>query len=103
MYVEKLIGPDTVNTMPLTTLEASLDHGTVARTLDQEVGRARRQLDGLDAARIDLAQVTDELECEGVADFAKSYRHLIDVVCYLVFAQPASFDHFPAGRSRTGS
>ena len=89
--------------MPLTTLEASLDHGMVARTLDQEVGRARRQLDGLDAARIDLAQVTDELECEGVADFAKSYRHLIDVVCYLVFAQPVSFDHFPAGRSRTGS
>lgn len=80
MYVEKLIGPDTVNTMPLATLEASLDHGTVARTLDQDVGTARRQLDELAAAGIDLAHVTDELEREGVANFAKSYRHLIDVM-----------------------
>jgi transaldolase len=86
MYVEELVGPDTVDTMPLATLEALLDHGTVTRTLDQEVGMARRQLEELAGAGIDLERVTDELEREGVANFAKSYQHLIGVMTESVAA-----------------
>jgi transaldolase len=80
MYVDELIGPETVNTMPRSTLEAFLDHGTVARTLDRSVEEARSQLDRLAAAGVDLERVTDELESEGVANFAASYRELIEVM-----------------------
>jgi transaldolase len=80
MYVAELIGPATVDTMPETTFEALLDHGTVARTLDQNLDEAHEQLAELAAAGIELSQVTDELECEGIATFAKSYRHLIEVM-----------------------
>jgi transaldolase len=80
MYVENLIGPATVNTMPQSTLEALLDHGRVARTLDQGREEARRQLADLAAAGIDLGRVTAELEVEGVSNFVKSYRHLIEVM-----------------------
>lgn len=80
MYVDELIGPQTVNTMPRSTLEAFLDHGTVARTLDSDVALARSQLDQLAAAGVDLDRVTDELESEGVASFVKSYRELIQVM-----------------------
>jgi transaldolase len=80
MYVEELIGPQTVNTMPQATLDAFLDHGTVARTLDRDLDVARRQLGQLADASVDLAQVTSDLEHEGVANFSKSYRHLIEVM-----------------------
>jgi transaldolase len=80
MYVEELIGPATVDTMPQSTLEALLDHGRVARTLDRGLDEATRQLAELAAAGIDLGRVTAELEVEGVANFAKSYRHLIEVM-----------------------
>ena len=78
MYVENLIGPATVNTMPIPTLEAFTDHGRVALTLQQNVDGARRVLDDLAAGGIDLAAITQELEDEGVAGFAKSYRESID-------------------------
>lgn len=78
MYVEELIGPATINTMPVTTLEAFMDHGHVALTLQQDVAGARRSLSDLAAAGIDLAAITQELEDEGVAGFAKSYRESIE-------------------------
>ncbi|HKC19915.1 MAG TPA: transaldolase [Candidatus Dormibacteraeota bacterium] len=77
MYVDELIGPATVNTMPVSTLEAFRDHGRVALTLQRDVEGARRQLDQLAADGIDLAAITQELEDEGVAGFAKSFRESI--------------------------
>ena len=77
MYVDELIGPATVNTMPVSTLEAFLDHGRVSPTLQHDVEGARRLLDELAARGIDLAAITQELEDEGVAGFAKSFRESI--------------------------
>ena len=80
MYVEELIGPDTINTMPQPTLEAFIDHGRVARTIDAGVDTARQQLRELAEAGIDLARVTEELEHDGVAGFRKSYQHLLETM-----------------------
>jgi transaldolase / glucose-6-phosphate isomerase len=76
MYVEGLIGPDTVDTVPPATLAAFREHGRVERTLDRDVKAARRQLADLAAAGIDLADVTHELEFEGVEAFAKAFDDL---------------------------
>jgi transaldolase len=78
MYVEELIGPATVNTMPVSTLEAFMDHGRAALTLQQDLEGARRVLDELATSGIDLGAITQELEDEGVAGFAKSFRESID-------------------------
>jgi len=78
MYVEELIGPATVNTMPPATFEALRDHGKVALTLQQDVDGARRLLDQLAINGIDLAAITQELEDEGVESFARSYRDSIE-------------------------
>jgi len=78
MYVEELIGPATVNTMPVSTFEAFVDHGRVALTLQQDVEGARKVLDELAANGIDLAAITQELEDEGVAGFARSFRESIE-------------------------
>ena len=77
LYVESLVGPDTVNTMPKQTLEAMLDHGEVNRTVDSDVEQARAQLDALRGIGIDLEAVTERLETEGIASFAKSYDGLL--------------------------
>ena len=77
MYVEELIGPATVNTMPPATFEAFRDHGRVALTLQQDVNGARHVLDQLAMNGIDLAAITQELEDEGVETFGKSYRESI--------------------------
>ncbi|MGH7776711.1 MAG: bifunctional transaldolase/phosoglucose isomerase [Candidatus Dormibacterales bacterium] len=76
MYVEELIGPDTVDTVPEQTLQAFRAHGEVRRSLDENLDSARRELAGLAAAGVDLDQVTRELEEEGVKAFAKSYESL---------------------------
>src|ERR1700758_772626 len=78
MYVDELIGPAPVNTMPVSTLEAFMDHGRAALTLQKDVEGARRVLDELATSGIDLAAITQELEDEGVAGFAKSFRESID-------------------------
>ena len=78
MYVEELVGPATVNTMPVQTFEAFRDHGRVAATLLQDVEGARRTLDELAAVGVDLAAVTQALEDEGVSGFAKSFRESVD-------------------------
>ena len=73
MYVDSLIGPDTVNTMPPQTLDAVLDHGAVAPTLEGTGPSARETLDALTAAGIDMDEVTETLLRDGVASFAASY------------------------------
>jgi transaldolase len=77
LYVETLIGPDTVNTLPDATIEAFLDHGRIARTVDADPDGARRVLEQLTAVGIDLADVAKTLEAEGVASFAKSFDELL--------------------------
>src|SRR5205807_1551227 len=76
MYVEELIGPHTVDTVPPNTLAAFREHGEVRRSLDEHVDVAKRQLKELAEVGIDLDQVTKELEVEGVELFAKSYLSL---------------------------
>ncbi len=77
LYVDNLIGPDTVNTMPDTTIAAFEDHGTVARTVDTDVAAAQADLDALQRIGIDMADVSAVLEEEGVASFTKSYEQLL--------------------------
>src|SRR5438034_5108159 len=76
-YVEELIGPDTVDTVPPATLAAFREHGEVRRSLDENVDVARRQLRQLADAGVDLDQVTHELEVEGVDAFSKSFESLL--------------------------
>ena len=77
MYVDELIGPHTVNTMPRPTIAAFLDHGTVARTIDKDLSGAYKTMEDLAAAGIDIDAVTAQLEDEGIASFAKSYDSLL--------------------------
>ncbi|MEO8509609.1 MAG: transaldolase [Chloroflexota bacterium] len=80
LYVEELIGPATVNTMPIDTINAFLDHGRVARTLDSGVDEARRAIRAVEAQGIPLKTVTGELIAEGVASFAKSFEELLTAI-----------------------
>ena len=77
-YVDTLIGPDTVNTMPDGTVSDFLDHGTVARTVDAHQDDAQSVIDRLAAAGIDMEDVAAVLEAEGVASFAASFDDLMD-------------------------
>ncbi|HET7685995.1 MAG TPA: transaldolase [Candidatus Limnocylindria bacterium] len=77
LYVEQLIGPDTVDTMPTETIAAFLDHGRLARMLDRDVDDARAALRAVEALGIPMRRVTDELIAEGVASFGKSFDELI--------------------------
>jgi transaldolase len=79
-YVDTLIGPDTVNTMPDGTIADFLDHCTVARTVDTAVDEARAHLDRLAAVGIDMADVAQVLENEGVASFSASFDELMQVL-----------------------
>jgi transaldolase/glucose-6-phosphate isomerase len=76
-YVDNLIGPDTVNTLPPQTLEAFKDHGTAELTLEQNLSASRAQLEALEAINISMGAVTQQLEDEGVAKFAQSYTSLL--------------------------
>ena len=77
LYVDSLIGPASVNTMPEATLEAFEDHGTLRRTADAEPEAAQAALDRLVDAGIDLVDVEQTLEDEGVHSFAKSFDELL--------------------------
>jgi transaldolase len=77
MYIDELIGPHTVNTMPRPTIAAFLDHGTVERTIDRDISSAYKTMEDLAAAGIDIDAVTAQLEDEGIASFAKSYDSLL--------------------------
>lgn len=80
MYVDELIGPDTVNTVPPETLDAYMDHGTLARSVDQDLDQVDADLRKLEELGIQLDQVTDELLKEGVVKFDKSYKNLISSI-----------------------
>ena len=80
MYVENLIGPNTVNTIPPKTLEAFLDHGTVALTLESNLDEARAQLNDLAELGINLDEVTQDLLDEGVKNFVEPYDDLIKTI-----------------------
>ena len=77
LYVDSLIAPDTVNTMPEATLDEFDASGTVARTADADLAGARRTLDDLADAGVDLDDVTRVLEDEGVASFGAAYDELL--------------------------
>jgi transaldolase len=78
MYIEELLGPETVNTMPEETIRAFQDHGQVAETLTSDVGAARKLFLDLREAGIDYDDVTDTLEQEGVKKFSDSFEELMD-------------------------
>jgi transaldolase len=80
LYVDSLIGPDTVNTMPDATVAAFLDHGTVARTVDQGADAAKAEIEALGQVGIDMADVSHKLEEEGVAGFSKSFDELLQAL-----------------------
>ena len=80
LYVDALIGPDTVNTMPPKTLDAFREKGTVAPTLLEDVDGARRVLAEAERLGLDLDGVTDTLVEEGVASFAKSFDDLLGAI-----------------------
>lgn len=80
LYVDALIGPDTVNTMPDTVADKFLDHGTVARTIDADVEGAKATLKALADLGVDIFDVGVTLENEGVASFVKSYDDLLQVL-----------------------
>ena len=77
VYVNSLIGPDTVNTMPDGTVADFLDHGIVARTVDTGIDEAESLIGRLAAAGIAMEDVAQVLEAEGVASFAKSFDELV--------------------------
>jgi transaldolase len=80
IYVEELIGPETVNTMPPETITAFQNHGRVARTLDQDVADARRTLEAFADAGIEYDEVVQTLEREGVQKFEDAFHELIETV-----------------------
>jgi transaldolase len=81
LYVDELIGPDTVNTMPDATLAAARDHAVAARTVDKDLEGAHRLMDELRSAGVTFDEIVSvELVEEGVASFAKSFESLIETI-----------------------
>ena len=80
LYVESLIAPGVVNTMPSATLEAFADHGTVTDSLTYTTRDARTTLDRLRIGDVDLRRITDELEREGIRIFCDSYAQLLSTI-----------------------
>jgi transaldolase len=77
MYVEELIGPDTVDTMPPATIEAFSDHGVIDKTVDKKVAAAEGLLKEIEAVGISVREVTEKLLVDGIASFQKSFDELI--------------------------
>jgi len=80
LYIDSLVGPDTINTMPLDTLRRFEDHGTVQRTLPEHAGEAQKIMDRLAAGGVDFDDVTRVLEEEGIQKFAKSFDALLSAI-----------------------
>jgi transaldolase len=80
LYVDELIGPDTVNTLPPSTLESFLDHGRVAQTITRDLADAQNQLAKLADLGIDLDAVTQKLQDDGVVAFAKPFKALLESI-----------------------
>ncbi len=77
LYVDTLIGPETVNTMPDNTIEAWVDHGAAERSLDDELTEAMRRLDALAAVGVDIEEVAQLLEDQGVDSFVQAFDSLL--------------------------
>src|SRR5882724_2780884 len=80
LYVDSLIGPDTVNTMPPATLQLFEDHGTVRRTLPEDASEAHLVMERLAAGGVDFDDVTRALEEDGIEKFARSFEALLGVI-----------------------
>jgi transaldolase len=80
IYVEELIGPDTVNTVPLATLKAFADHGAARRSVDSDLAGAREDLRALSELGIDLDEVTEQVREEGIAKFVDPFRSMLKSV-----------------------
>lgn len=80
LYVDTLIGPDTINTAPPATITAFLDHGTVARTVDNDYAGAHEVVSDLTALGVDIDAITAKLEDDGIASFISSYDDLLATV-----------------------
>ncbi|MDP9236839.1 MAG: transaldolase [Chloroflexota bacterium] len=79
LYVEELIGPDTVNTMPPATIDAFRDHGDVRRTIDEGLNEAQRVFADLKSAGISLDEITAKLQKDGVEAFTKSFDEIREI------------------------
>jgi transaldolase len=84
LYADNLIGPHSINTLPPSTLDAFLDHGTVALTLESNLDQARAHLDQLTQVGIDLDRVTEALLDEGVEKFARPFDSLLETIAVKV-------------------
>ncbi len=80
LYVEPLIGPDTVNTMPPATIDAFRDHGKPSVAVQDDIGEEEARVAQLKALGVDLDQITEELQEEGVRAFADSFEHLLQTI-----------------------
>jgi transaldolase len=80
IYVDNLIGPETVNTMPLSTLKATIDHAEVRPTLEEGIDEAHKLFEELKEAGVDYDDVVEVLEKEGVQKFIDSYNELIEEI-----------------------
>jgi transaldolase len=80
IYVDNLVGPETVNTMPKKTIEAVKDHGDIRPTLEEGVEEAKQLLGRLREAGLDYEDVTDSLEQEGIQKFADPFNELLDEI-----------------------
>lgn len=80
MYVEALIGPDTVNTLPPETLDAVLYHGEATDALEKDIDVVQRDLESLKSVGVSLDAITAELESEGVVSFRDSWSKLLDTL-----------------------
>ena len=80
LYVERLIAPGVINTMPEQTLRAFADHGNVERALDTDLTESQRVLAAAAEAGLDLGAITGELKREGIESFCQSYHELLDCI-----------------------
>jgi transaldolase len=80
LYIEELIGPNTVNTMPLKTLESFRDHGRVRLSIEEDIPQSQAVLSALEAAGIEYQQVTSQLQKEGVRKFIDSFDKLFQCI-----------------------
>ena len=96
LYVDSLIGPDTVNTLPESTLQAFEDHGTLARMIDVEIAAAEHDMRALARTGVDLDDVGRTLEREGIAAFQASFTHVLETLSAKLHAASQATSRAPS-------